>query len=186
MIWDWNEMKKMGEITHFLPWQMSLRGSLMRKGYFNSTMGEMETCAYCVKYEGCLPPPRPKKKKKRDIFLLRCDCSVPLLILKDDGAVFSAVSPLDSVVFTVPQTDSCKSIKSSERSTGFGCDNDLQKTTNGERMCPTSTRACTWTHTGAPSTPLYSKLAEQSPHSYQPWPSPPYCASCRLRWQHPS
>lgn len=132
---------------------------------------------------GAFPPP---PKRKGTFFLLRCDCSVPLLILKDDGAVFSPVSPLDFVVFTVPQTDSCKSIKSSERSTGFGCDNDLQKTTNGERMSLTSTRACTWTHTGTPSTPLYSKLAEQSPHSYQPWPSPPYCASCRLRWQHPS
>ena len=140
--------------------------------FYNGRDGDL--CLLCEVWEVPSTPP-PKKGH----FFIRCDCSVPLLILKDDGAVFSPVSPLDSVVFTVPQTDSCKSIKSSERSTGFGCDNDLQKTTNGERMSLTSTRACTWAHTGAPSTPLHSKLAEQSPHSYQPWPSPPIL--CQLQ-----
>lgn len=48
----------------------------------------------------------------------------------------SPVSLSDLVSFTAPQRDSCKSIKSSEESSGFGCDNDLQKRTNGEKMCP--------------------------------------------------
>lgn len=89
---------------------------------------------------------------------------------EDDGVVFSLIFLLDPVFFTGPQTESCKSIKSSERSTGFECDNDLQKTTNGERMWHTHTcmQACTRTDTSVPSTPLYSKLAEQSPHSSCP------------------
>lgn len=51
----------------------------------------------------------------------------------------SPVSLSDPVFFTAPQTDSCKSIKSSEKSSGFGCDNDLQKTTNGEDIDPRCT-----------------------------------------------
>lgn len=121
----------------------------------------------------------PSNPQKRDIYLfllLRCDCGVPLLILK---RMMMVQSPPDPVLFTGPQTESCKSIKSSERSTGFGCDNDLQKTTNGERMCPT--------HTWTPSTPplraswvisaLMSDLTHTNTH--------PYCASCRLRWRQP-
>lgn len=92
-------------------------------------MGKMETCAYCVKYEERHPP------SKKGHLLLRCDCTVPFFYFgEDDGVVFSLIFLLDPVFFTGPQTESCKSIKSSERSTGFECDNDLQKTTNGERM----------------------------------------------------
>lgn len=133
-----------------------LKGIFDEKGYFSLTMVEMETCNYCVK--SAIHP-----KKKEGHFLLRCDCAVLLLILE-------STARLDPVFFTGPQTESCKSIKSSERSTGFGCDNDLQKTTNGEWTCLTltHTHACTWTHTDVPSTPLYYKLAEQSPHSSPP------------------
>lgn len=72
---------------------------------------------------------------------------------------FSPVSLSDPVSFTAPQTDSCKSIKSSERSSGFGCDNDLQKTTNGEEIDPRCTHEdapmCHIFHTSE----LYANLA---------------------------
>lgn len=129
----------MGEITHFLPWQMSSRGIFDEKGYFNSTMGEMETCTYCVKYEERHSPP-PTQKGDFFFFFIKVRLWRPSsYFVEDDDAVFSVISPLDPVFFTGPQTESCKSIKSSERSTGFGCDNDLRKTTNGEGTCLTHT-----------------------------------------------
>lgn len=135
-----------------------LEGIFDEKGYFSLTMVEMETCAYCVK--SAIHP-----KKKEGHFLLRCDWAILLLILE-------STLRLDPVFFTGPQTESCKSIKSSERSTGFGCDNDLQKTTNGERMC------LTHTHTHTHWCTIYTSLLQAS------WAiSPTYCASCRLRWQ---
>lgn len=71
----------------------------------------------------------------------------------------SSVSLSDPVSFTAPQTNSCKSIKSSERSSGFGCDNDLQKTTSGEEMDPRCTHEhapmCHIFHTSE----LYGNLA---------------------------
>lgn len=77
----------------------------------------------------------------------------------------SPVSPSDPVSFTAPQTDSCKSIKSSERSSGFGCDNDLQKTTNGEEIHARCTREhapmCHIFHTSE----LYGNLAISPPRS---------------------
>lgn len=123
------------------------------KGYFTSTMGEMEDpCLLC---EGWAP----SSPLKKTFLLLRCDCGVPLLILERMMVQCSPVSLSDLVSFTAPQTVSCKSIKSSERSTGFGCDNDLQKTTNGEKM----SRCATY------STPLSSMVTGQSPCSDQTW-----------------
>ncbi len=48
----------MGENHSFLTLADELEGIFDEKGYFNSTMGEMETCAYCVKYEECHPSPK--------------------------------------------------------------------------------------------------------------------------------
>lgn len=81
-------------------------------------------------------------KKKTSFLLFRCDCGIPLLILERVMVQCSPVSVSDPVSFTAPQADSCKSIKSSERSSGFGCDNDLQKTTNGEEIDPRCTHGC--------------------------------------------
>lgn len=57
-------MKKMGEIIRFLHWQDGLVWTFDEKVYFNSTVAEIETCAYCVKYEECHTLP-----EKRDIFI---------------------------------------------------------------------------------------------------------------------
>lgn len=126
------------------------------KGYFMSTIGRMEdSCPLCDVW-GWGSPSSPLKKT---FLLLRCDCGVPLLILERMMVQCSPVSLSDLVSFTAPQTVSCKSIKSSERSAAFGCDNDLQKTTNGEKM----SRCATY------STPLSSMVTWQSPFSDQTW-----------------
>lgn len=135
MIWDWNEMKKTGEITHFLCWQMSSRGSLMRRPI---SILQWRLVPIVWSMRSAIHP------LKKGHFLLRCDCAIPLLILERMMVRPSLLSlHWTPVFFTVPQTESCKSIESSERSTGFGCDNDLRKTTNGERVCLTHTH----THT---------------------------------------
>lgn len=148
-------MKKMGEITHFLPWQMSSRGSLMRRAISILQWERWRLAPIVWSMKSTIHP------QKRTFFIKVWLCCPSSYFGEDDGAVFSLISSLDPVFFTGPQTESCKSIKSSERSTGFGCDNDLQKTTNGERTCLTRTHIheCTCTHTSVPSTPLYSKAS---------------------------
>lgn len=89
----------------------------------------------------------------------------------------SPASPSDPVSFTAPQTDSCKSIKSSEKSSGFGCDNDLQKTTSGEEIDPRCTHEralrCHIFHTSEhygnlAISPLRSDLTRIKTHMHTP------------------
>lgn len=173
MISDWNEMKKRSKITHFLDSRWAL-GSLWWEGLFhayNGRDGRLGPIVWSMRMRSAIP-------FKKDFFLLfRCDCGVPLLILERVMVQCSPVSPSDPVSFTAPQTDSCKSIKSSERSLGFGCDNDLQKTTNGEEIDPRCTHEhapmCHIFHTpelygNLAISPLRSDLTHIKTHMHTP------------------
>lgn len=148
-------------------------------GYFSSTMGEMEDSRLL-----CEVSRAPSTPLKGTFLLLRCDCAVPLLILERMMVQSSFDSLPDLVFFTVPQADSCKSIMSSEGSTGFRCDNDLQKTTSGERMCLTHTSTHQYTihtsvlHASSAISTVLSELTHINTH--------PFCANCRQRQKHPS
>lgn len=123
---------------------MSSRGSLMGKAISILQWKDGDLRLLCEVW-GVLSTP----SKKRTSFIKVWLCCPSSYFGWDDDAVLSLIFLLDPASFTGPQTKSCKSIKSSERSTGFGCDNDLQKTTNGERMCLKNTHAhvYTWTQT---------------------------------------
>ena len=147
--------------------------------FYNGTDGDL-----CLLCEVCgvprTPPPPPKRKDLfffTKVWLCRPSSYLERMMLQSP-----LMSPLDPVFFTGPQTESCKSIKSSERSTGFGCDNDLQKTTNGERTRLTHSHKHTQTYHPHLSSP--SSLCNLHTHLV---PNPPtYCVSCRLRWQRSS
>lgn len=119
-----------------------LKGIFDGKGYFNSTMGRWRLAPIVWSMRCAIYP-----SKKRTSFIKVWLCCPSPYFGWDDGEVLSLIFLLDSVSFTGPQTESCKSIKPSERSTGFGCDNDLRRTTHGKKVCLKSTHAHTYTWT---------------------------------------
>lgn len=73
MIWDWNET--MCKNHSFPSLADELEGIFDERVHFNSTMGQMQACTYCVKHEECHQTPN-RIPPKRDVFffVLRCDC----------------------------------------------------------------------------------------------------------------
>jgi len=113
----------------------------------------MEACAYCVKYEERHQPP-PPSLKKGEVFFFVCRCDCLLILERVMVAAFPLVSPLDPLSLSpVSRRTHVNPSSHLREAQAFGCDNDLQETTNGERTCRTHTH--THTHTDdAPSTPL--------------------------------
>lgn len=149
----------MGKIIHFLPWQMSSGESLMRWAISIQQWERLRHVPIVWSMRCAIHPP-----KKRRCLLLRCDCGVPLLIL-EGLMVWSSTS---SFCWTL-------SLSHVPRQSHVNLSSHLREAQAlgvimTYRRQPTG-RGCAWethtrAHTGSVlSTPLYSKLAEQSPHS---------------------
>lgn len=142
-------------ITQFLPWQMSSRGSLMRRVISILQWERWRLAPIVWSMRSVIHP------LKKGLFYIKVWLCCPSSYFgEDDGAVFSLHRPLS--FFTVPQTKSCKSIKSSERSTALGVIMTCRRQPIGRGRA-----LHTWTHTDIPSTPFYSKLARQSTDSFR-------------------
>lgn len=129
----------------------ALKGIFDEKGHFTSTMVEMETCTYCV---------RSAIHQKREAFYE--GVTVPSLFLFWRGWCVWTLS-----FSQVPWRSHVNLSSHLREAQALGVIMTYCGLPMG-RGCAWHTHACTWTHINVASTPLYCKLAEQSPHSSPP------------------
>lgn len=161
-----------GRNHSFLSLADELEGIFDEKGYFNSTMRERWRLVPIVwsMRSAILPPPL----KKKGHLLLRCDCAVPLLILERIWwcGLLSHLSTGSCLFLSpVPRRNHVNLSSHLREAQALGVimtDRRLPMGRGCAWRAHTYIHVCTRAHTHVPSTPLYSKLAEQSPHSSRP------------------